>query len=345
MINVRSCTIDAPARASAAGAFPVMAGRMKKYAGALLIILLAVLLCGGIFFGSSESAYAADDSYTTKSFDVDIDITEKHVMNYEERIVVDFLEPHHGIYRYIPIQEKFYNIEGIRVGGGDCEDEFDYTGENEYGTYGNQILRIGDPYNTYTGEKEYVIKYSLVCTKDEDDDYDWVSADILPTGWNTPIENSTIYVTFPKKVDWNTFSLYTGLAGEQIDVLSDTEHFTVEFGDDYKTMKIEAHDLPQGYGITLQATLPEGYWKGVYSRRWMGFTAFIIPGILAFLMALLWLLNGKDPTIVKPVEFYPPDDITPAEVGYIVDGRIDNKDLSSMIIYFASKGYLEIREK
>ena len=348
MITRRTCKNDAPAGLSAAGAFPVIAEEAKSLVFSLVVLSAAALICLGaaawVIMAGSEAVYA-DDSYTTESFDVDIDVTEKHVMKYDERIVVDFIEPHHGIYRYIPIQKKFYDIEGIYVSGGDCEDEYEYSGENEYGTYGNQILQIGDAWQTYTGEKAYEIKYRLVCTKDEDKDYDWMSADLLPTGWKTPIKSSTVYVTFPKEVDWSTFSLYTGAAGEQLDVLSDTEHFNVEFGDDNKTLRIEAQDLPQGYGITLQATLPEGYWKGVTSRRWMGFLAFLVPVLLAILMALLWVLNGKDPTIVKPVEFYPPDDITPAEVGYIVDGAIDNKDLSSMIIYFASKGYLEIREK
>ena len=321
-----------------------MAGRMKKYTAVLLVLLLAVLVCGGFVAFGAEAAYAADDSYTTESFDVDVNITENHVMQYEERIVVDFLEPHHGIYRYIPIQKKFYDIRDIHVWGGDYNEDYEYSGENEYGTYGNEILQIGDAYRTFTGEKDYKIQYSLVCTKDEDEDYDWVSLDLLPTGWQTPIESSTITMTMPKEVDWSTFALYTGQAGEEVDVLQDS-HFKVEFGDDNRTLTIRAKDLPQGEGITLQATLPEGYWKGVTSRRWMGFLAFLIPVMLGLLMALLWVMNGRDPTIVKPVEFYPPDDITPAEVGYIVDGAVDNKDLSSMIIYFASKGYLEIREK
>ena len=339
MINVRSCTNDAPARASAAGAFPVMAEGVKKGLAALLMLLVILFVLG------AEAAYAADDSYTTESFDVTVDITEKHVMNYDERIVVNFLEPHHGIYRYIPIQKKFYDIQGIHVYGGDYEEDYEYSGENENGTYGNEILQIGDYYRTFTGEKDYRIQYSLVCTKDMESDRDWLSLDLLPTGWETPIESSSIVMTLPKEVSWDDVYIYTGSAGETLNVLDDTGHFKVEFGDDNKTLKIQARDLPQGEGITLQAELPEGYWKGVTSRRWMTFLAFLIPSMLALLMLVLWVTNGRDPTIVQPVEFYPPDNITPAEVGYIVDGKVDDKDLSSMIIYFASKGYLDIREK
>ena len=341
MVDIKSCKIDAPARESDAGAFPVMTESTRKSVRAALIMLLVILFSCML----TVSAHAEDDTYTTEYFDVLIDITENHVIKYDERITVEFLEPHHGIYRYIPIQKKFYDISDIDVDGGECKSEYEYTGENENGTYGNEILRIGDPYNTHTGEMGYRIMYSLVCTKDMDTDKDYLSLDLLPTGWETPIKESNIVMTLPAEVDWDDFHLYTGYAGEEIDVLNDTRHFKVDFGNDNRTLMIEAKDLEQGYGVTLQAELPEGYWKGVTSRRWMAIFGLMIPLLMAFLMGFLWMIAGKDPTVVKPVEFYPPDGITPAEVGYIVDGKIDNKDLSSMIIYFASKGYLEIREK
>lgn len=42
------------------------------------------------------------------------------------------------------------------------------------------------------------------------------------------------------------------------------------------------------------------------------------------------------------VEFYPPDGMTPAEMGYIIDAHLSNRDMVSMIYYWASKGYLDI---
>ena len=140
---------DAPVRVSGAGAFPVVSGeavRSGALRSALSVIVVLCILCSaaiaGTLFGSdiglrpaglfaAEAVYAADDSYTTESFDVSIDVSENHVMRFDEHIVVDFLTPHHGIYRYIPIQKKFYDISGISVSGGDWEDEYDTTGENE----------------------------------------------------------------------------------------------------------------------------------------------------------------------------------------------------------------------
>lgn len=339
MITRKSCKYNAPACASAAGAFTVIIRDMRKAFRVALVLLI-------ILFSSISGAVSAfaDDSYTTDVFNVNIDITKKHVIKYEEEITVDFLSPHHGIYRYIPVQKKFYDVRDVSVYGDDYDDSYKTTGENENGTYGNRILQIGDPYMTYTGNKDYRILYSLVCTKDEDEDRDYLSADLLPTGWQTPIKSSVINLTLPKKVNWDEVHLFSGKAGDKENPVESDEHFKVKYGEDGKTLRIVCEDLEQGVGITIQAELPEGYWEGVTSRRGLILFSFIIPVLAALLMAIMWLLNGRDPDVIKPVEFYPPDGLTPAEVGYIVDGSLDDKDLSSMLLYFASKGYLDIRE-
>jgi uncharacterized membrane protein len=62
------------------------------------------------------------------------------------------------------------------------------------------------------------------------------------------------------------------------------------------------------------------------------------------LSILLWFRFGRDPRVVRTVEFYAPEGISPAEVGYIIDGAVDSKDIVSLIIYWANGGYLTIRE-
>jgi hypothetical protein len=48
--------------------------------------------------------------------------------------------------------------------------------------------------------------------------------------------------------------------------------------------------------------------------------------------------------MVKTLEFYPPDGLTPGEIGYLADGKIDKEDVISTIVYLADKGYIEIEE-
>ena len=60
---------------------------------------------------------------------------------------------------------------------------------------------------------------------------------------------------------------------------------------------------------------------------------------------LYWLMRGREPKVVKTVEFYPPQGMDPSEVGYFYDGTVDNRDFTAMIVYFAEKGYLRLEEK
>lgn len=57
--------------------------------------------------------------------------------------------------------------------------------------------------------------------------------------------------------------------------------------------------------------------------------------LLALLSFILWLLFGREPRYTTTVEFYPPEGMTPAEMGYLIDGSIDDKDIMSMIVYYA----------
>ena len=44
------------------------------------------------------------------------------------------------------------------------------------------------------------------------------------------------------------------------------------------------------------------------------------------------------------MEFYPPEGYNSAEVGFLYEGTADTKDIISLLIYLADKGYLKIEE-
>ena len=61
---------------------------------------------------------------------------------------------------------------------------------------------------------------------------------------------------------------------------------------------------------------------------------------------LLYLKLGVDPEKDKPivVSYEPPQGLTPAELGTLVDERADNSDIISSVIDLAVRGYLRIDE-
>ena len=61
-------------------------------------------------------------------------------------------------------------------------------------------------------------------------------------------------------------------------------------------------------------------------------------------MFYIWRKWGRDDEVVVQAEYYPPDNISPAISGYIIDGRLDRRDLTALVPYWGAGGYLQINE-
>ena len=61
-----------------------------------------------------------------------------------------------------------------------------------------------------------------------------------------------------------------------------------------------------------------------------------------FAVVSLWLAYGRKPKLNPIVEFYSPDNINPAELGYIYDGVVNDRDIVTLIFYWANKGHIAI---
>lgn len=268
------------------------------------------------------------NDYTTEQFDVTATATEDHRIHFSETIAVNFLQPHHGIERNIPIGTQ-YKIENASCRGYTTN----VTTEND-----QLLIQVGDADQLLTGRHTYRISYDLVYYMDEDLESDHMYLDLLPTGWQTPIKKSSISLTMPKDVSPDRYSFYGGSYGSSSRY--DSSSYTVS--DDGREIHMELTDIPRFSGVTINAELPNGYWQVDNSRdiqnwAWLS-TAVLAISLLAF------FLFGRRGHVVETVEFYPPNGITPAEAGFIIDGTLQYRDLNSMVLYFAAEGYLHIHE-
>ncbi|MBK9377346.1 MAG: DUF2207 domain-containing protein [Saprospiraceae bacterium] len=58
----------------------------------------------------------------------------------------------------------------------------------------------------------------------------------------------------------------------------------------------------------------------------------------------IWTKWGKDYSFSLQTEFYPPEGINPSIAGYLIDDKLDKKDLTALIPYWGQKGYLSLKE-
>lgn len=66
----------------------------------------------------------------------------------------------------------------------------------------------------------------------------------------------------------------------------------------------------------------------------------IIPIYCLLVSFLVWFVLDRNPKVEKTKEFYPPESLNSIDVGYIYKGYIVDRNVFSLILYLANKGYL-----
>ena len=261
-------------------------------------------------------------------------------------------------------RERVYTIEPLGVSDG-LGHAVPYT----TGTVGSALqLKIGDPNRTVTGVQTYQIRYRVIGALDAYSDHDELN-------WNAsakstvPIETTSITLHLPPGA---ALKVHCNLAGK-----IDPQCAATANGN----FATYVRNVPLQPGQELQ--IVAGWQKGlvqvappvtkrVFSIRdlftfdvweWSGMAVIAILSVLALIA--LWWRHGRDRRYrtlfyltndpseeTRPlfghtdivVEYTPPDDLRPAEMGLILDERADPLDVTATIVDLAVRGYLHITE-
>lgn len=325
--------------------------KIKSASGSVLTVIFAVLFAvsGLVYFLNPVETHAYTSDFDTPSFRTEVTVNRDNSFDITETITVNFHKAKHGIYRYIPMegtalyqaygkeveQSRKMKIDRVKVEG------YPY---DTYKEEGNRVIRVGDPDKTVSGKHTYKISYRCRAYDDKIDAYDLFYYNVLPSGlqggWETSIDYASVKITMPEEFEQKNLNIFAGYYGgnEYIDRLSVKTSGRV--------IELESTDyLPQGAGVTVQVLLPEGYFQNEMSTDWAYPLLILLCLLFAAVSVLLWVCFGKDRPLVQTVEFYPPEGLTSADIGYIIDGYVDRKDIISMILYFAEQGYLTIEER
>lgn len=298
---------------------------MKKLI-VILVIFIAIM--------SFTSSVLADNGYYIKNYDISIKINEDSTYEVVEIIDVYFSESRHGIYRTIPTN---YSNQRALISDVSINAPYSTTKTLQDTTY-----KIGDADITLTGDRQYIISYTYDVGDDNIPEFDQFYYNIIGTGWDTTIDHVDFLLTFPSDFDSERIWLSKGQYGST----DNAQAGFVKIG-----YKIEGYSekLYPYEGLTIKVEFDEGYFIGERDNADKSRTISMIGWIanlgLLILLYLLWVKFGKDKKLYPTVQFRAPGDMTSAEVGYVIDGIVDNKDITSLIIYWADKGYLTIVEE
>ena len=172
--------------------------------------------------------------------------------------------------------------------------------------------------------------------------------DVVGAGWPVVLNNVTARVNFPAPLD--SYQVYSGgysstgsgnvvktLSNDRRQITLQAEQLSLVYNDTYEETMAKA--------ITLEFVLPQGALQDFTSTRMLTgkIALFLLLGGLSIVASVLIRTFLKGNTVLTPVvNLKAPKDMDPMQMGLHIDGVVDGEDVTSMIYYFASKGYLLI---
>ena len=344
---------------------------------ALTAIALALLLVGG---GPSEVG-AQFGFEKIDAYRVDIRIETDGSLTVTEAIEYDFgSQQKHGIDRDIPTKLRYddehdrnYDLDVQSVTGSPGTPA-NYDVEGIEG--GKTRIRIGDADKTITGQHSYQIVYRVKGALNGFPEHDELYWNAIGNDWALTIYKPevTVHLAAPQAGDEVHVACFAGPLGSQLpcgDATTDGTQAT------FTNTWLGSYD-----GLTIVVGFPKGRVPEpmpILDTRWTFQRAFtvdplrlvIVGALLVFVLAalarLVWVVGrdmrwsgspvevvfGKSGTQQRvpmfeggayAIEFTPPDDLRPGQIGTLVDEVAHPLDVSATIVDLATRGYLRIDE-
>ena len=317
---------------------------------------------------------------STPRFDVNIVIEPSGDLLITETIVQEFgSTPRHGIIRFIPNRlryddefDRVYPIELLSVNASppNTPTDVETTDEN-----GNFSIRIGDPDTEITGRHTYEIVYRVQGAMNGFADHDELFWNAIGDQWEQSIGEMNVRVSGPAGITrvacfQGTFGSTTPCGQAQITKKGDAV-FSQSNLPAFQAMSVVTA-MPPG---TVESTAP------ILDERWsldkafsrtpvtvgggMGLLVLVVGG-LGFVMwrrgrdvrfkgsQIDQVMGGAADAETQPVplfeknvdvvEFAPPEDLRPGQVGTLIDEEANTLDVSATIVDLAVRKYLVIEE-
>lgn len=306
-----------------------------------LIIALFLVICLSSLFAQTD--------YYIDQYNISIEVGRNDVYSITENLKFYFNGPHHGFYREIPYDYTSYNGVTAKISNITCSDEY-----SDYKTEGYYVLRIGSEDSVVSGYKDYTITYDCDMFADLNEGYDEFYYNIVGSGWECPIKNVNFSITFPASNGydlksiiedniWFTSGSYGSTSNEGVSyAITENPNASV-------TITGTCSSISAYQALTVRVQLPDGWYVDAH-KPWDFRAIFkvlspLLTVILFALAVVAWQINGRDPVPIITARYEAPEGLSPLLVGYLYDKTANDKDIISMLFYWADRGLLTINEE
>ena len=268
-------------------------------------------------------------AYEVTNYDLTAEVGKDHTYTIEEKISVNIPDQLQSVEFAIPSGN--FRISDIEVENA----LYEARTASEAST-----VVISDPEKLTPGPHVYTVKYKIREYCDHDDAKDMFYFDVLLPEWKQPIGKVSVKASFPDDFPFDDMQCYAGQFGVQ-DV---NNKITFKAKEADHTVTVKGSKIPENFGITLKAQLPDGYWENTLDGSWSITAITLIMAGLSLILLILWIIGGRDPRVKREKVTAPIEGLSPVELGYIFNSEVRTRDVLYMILQFAQKGYLRISE-
>ena len=294
----------------------------------------------------SLAAPAAARQLKIQKFSAEIFVQSDSALDVTETIEAHFIGSWHGLYRTIPVEYTtpqgfnytlFMKFEGATDAAGQPL-KVESSRDRHYLKWKIYVDDANDAVRTIV--LHYRVSNGLKFFEDHDELYWNVTGD----EWDVPIENASAQILLPPGVTGIRALEFTGAYGsraQNADVVTSANSVNVSM-----LRPLAFHE-----GLTVVVGWDKGFVKEpgtselvnqFLESNWPVF--FPVPIFL--FMFWLWYTRGRDPRAGPvAVQYAPPEGMTPAEAGTLVDDDAGMRDITATIVDLAVRGYLVIEEK
>jgi len=334
---------------------------MTAAAGRLLLVSVAVALA---MFGAPRPV-SADEGWVITSFQSHITVNRDSTLSILETIRVNFATEHHGIFRTIPLRyryddnhDRYYNLRVESVTDGTKDVPYDAYVDSD-----NEVIKIGDPNVTVSGDQVYVIQYMVEGAMNSFSDHDELFWNVDGSLWPVPKELVAASVDVPDG-SFQKAACYQGVPGSTQPCTHEAGGPTIAFN--------STRQLGPGEEMSVVVAVNKGavdvpapmledrlrfFPDGAFDLNPFTIGAFGVTLLLGLgLVGRNWWSHGRDREYLTQyyltndprqrteplfehvpvaVEFGPPQNMRPAELGLILDESADPKDVTATIVDLA----------
>ena len=288
----------------------------------------------------------AQRTLVIERFDAEITVNADGGVAVVETIRPRFTGSWNGIYRTIPIEYRTpqgfnyslrLDIESVTDDRGQPL-RYESSRERHY-----RKLKIWIP-GAVDATRTLVLRYTVPNALRFFDEHDELYWNVTGDEWDVPIEAASARVVLPSGVSDVRAAAFTGGYGSQ-----ETAADVQTSGQEVAVRTQRVLNFREGMTVAV-AWAPGVIHRPTAAEESAGFLRsnlmLIVPLLVLPGMWWLWRTRGRDPrkgTLV--VQYEPPEELSPGELGTLLDNSPDMRDVTATVVDLAVKGYVRIEER